>query len=263
MKFICPLITVADIKKSREFYEKVLEQKVKFDFGENVTFEGDFAIHKKSHFQKLIDNKEIKTNCNNFELYFEYDNLQQLENKLSEIKVDFVHELREQPWRQKVIRFYDLDKNIIEVGESMEFLAYRLTKEGNTLKEISEIISMPLELVKASIQKLELKNYQGRVPACGCFCGGCPTYTREKKPCPGAEINYARCENCKTFHLCCKDKGVSYCYQCDEFPCKKFKSWTKRWEKYGQNFIENQNILKLKGQNGFLEYYNSKINITE
>jgi len=27
----------------------------------------------------------------------------------------FVHELREQPWRQKVARFYDPDKNIIEI----------------------------------------------------------------------------------------------------------------------------------------------------
>ena len=68
MKYICPLITVADIKKSLDFYEKVLEQKVKYDFGENVTFEGDFAIHLKTHFKGLIDDKEIKTECNNFEL---------------------------------------------------------------------------------------------------------------------------------------------------------------------------------------------------
>ena len=47
--------------------------------------------------------------------------------------------------------------------------------------------------------------YNGRVPACGVFCGGCPNYTRIKKPCKGAEYS-DKCERCKTFHLCCKEK---------------------------------------------------------
>jgi catechol 2,3-dioxygenase-like lactoylglutathione lyase family enzyme len=45
MKYICPLIVVKDIAESRHFYENILGQKVKYDFGENVTFEGDFSIH--------------------------------------------------------------------------------------------------------------------------------------------------------------------------------------------------------------------------
>lgn len=259
MKYVCPLITVSDIKKARDFYEKVLEQKVKIDHGENVTFEGDFAIHLKSHFQTLIDNREIKMGSNNFELYFEFDDIKQIEKKLIDNKVEFLHTTREQPWRQRVIRFYDPDNNIIEVGESMEFLAYRLFKEEKTIKEISGITTLPDSFIQASIQKLELKEYKGRVPACGCFCGGCPNYIRDKKPCPGAEINVARCEKCKTFHLCCIDKGITHCYQCDEFPCKKFKGFSKRWEKYGQNFIENQSLLKTKGKNGFLDYFNARI----
>ncbi len=53
MKYICPLIVVESIKKSRFLYEEILEQAVKTDFGENVTFIGDFAIHEKAHFKKL------------------------------------------------------------------------------------------------------------------------------------------------------------------------------------------------------------------
>ena len=78
MKFICPLIAVKDIKISRDFYENLLDQKVKFDFGENVTFEGGFAIHLMSHFSNLIDNKEIKCAGNNFELYFKYDDVDEM-----------------------------------------------------------------------------------------------------------------------------------------------------------------------------------------
>jgi hypothetical protein len=104
-----------------------------------------------------------------------------------------------------------------------------------------------------------MKEYNDRVPACGVFCGGCPTYTREKNPCPGAGINIARCESCKTFHLCCKEKGITHCFQCVDFPCKKFKDFSKRWQKYGQNFIENQELLKDVGEVQFLKIYNGKV----
>ncbi len=41
MKYICPLIVVEDVNRSRFLYEKILRQKVKADYGENVVIEGD------------------------------------------------------------------------------------------------------------------------------------------------------------------------------------------------------------------------------
>ncbi|MBU1099297.1 MAG: VOC family protein [Bacteroidetes bacterium] len=152
MKFICTLIAVTDIKRSREFYENVLDQKVKYDFGENITFHGDFAIHLKSHYKELIDSREIVSGGNNFELYFEYHKVDEIAEKLKNENVEFVHEVREQPWRQKVVRFYDPDKNIIEVGESLEYLSYRLNKEGNSSADIAKIIGLPIEFVEESIK---------------------------------------------------------------------------------------------------------------
>lgn len=102
--------------------------------------------------------------------------------------------------------------------------------------------------------------YYGRIPACGVFCGGCPTYTRDKKPCLGAELNKARCEKCKTFHLCCMEKGITHCYQCEVFPCVKFKNFAKRWLRYGQDFAENQKRLKQVGEIEFLNMYNMQAN---
>ena len=153
MKYICSLVTVADINRSRQFYENILKQEVKYDFGENITFKGDFAIHLKSHYAKLIDGKTITSGGNNFELYFEYNDIDTLVNELKGNNVEFVHEVREQPWRQKVVRFFDPDCNIIEVGESMEHLCYRLSKEGKSIEEIVLITYMPVEFVKTSVQK--------------------------------------------------------------------------------------------------------------
>lgn len=103
-----------------------------------------------------------------------------------------------------------------------------------------------------------LKHYQGRIPACGVFCGGCPMYTRDKKPCPGAEINCQRCEGCKSYHLCCKNRGITHCYECKTFPCSRFKSFAKSWLKYGQDLIANQILLKEIDEEELLKHYNSK-----
>ena len=150
VKFINPLITVADMKRSRDFYENVLEQKVEFDFGENVSF-GGFSIHLRPHFKMLIDNKEVVVGGNNFELYFEYDNVEQIVEKLKVEKVEFVHELREQPWKQLVVRFYDPDKNMIEIGETLEYLTFRLYQQGNSFDEISKMTGLSIEFVENTV----------------------------------------------------------------------------------------------------------------
>jgi len=151
IKFVSSLITVSDINLSRKFYESILNQKVEYDFGANVSFHNGFAIHLDKHFSSLIDNREIVQGGNNFELYFEHNDLDKFVEVLFENQVELVHPLREQPWKQRVVRFYDPDRHIIEVGESMEHVAYRLSKEGMSETEISQSIMMPVEFVRNSI----------------------------------------------------------------------------------------------------------------
>ncbi len=152
MKFICPLIVVEDIERSRKFYETLLGQRVKLDFGENITFEGDFSIHLNSHYQDLIEGREIQTGGNGFELYFESDRIDQMTKRLEAAGVALVHPMREQPWRQKVIRFYDPDNHIIELGESMQALSYRLYDEGKGLEEISALLQLPVDAIRDFIE---------------------------------------------------------------------------------------------------------------
>jgi len=153
VKYVCPLIVVADMQRARNFYEKLLGQEVIVDFGENITFRGNFALHLQKHYRSLIDGKEVHPGGNDFELYFEYDEVEELACRLKDAGVVFVHEMREQPWRQRVVRFYDPDCHIVEVGESLEFLAFRLYNEGCPAEKISHDILMPLEFVEAGIKK--------------------------------------------------------------------------------------------------------------
>ncbi|ATW25088.1 VOC family protein [Candidatus Formimonas warabiya] len=148
MKYICPLIVVKDIKISRDFYEK-LGQKIKYDFGENVEFDGGFSIHLEEHFGKLlgIGQHNMLTKSNNFELYFETEEISRVYEELMELEVEFIHEIREQPWGQRVMRFYDPDYHIIEVGESMESVVVRYYQSGMTIEDICRKTLMPKEFV--------------------------------------------------------------------------------------------------------------------
>lgn len=152
MKFMASLIVVDDVKKSRELYEGVLEQKVVADYGENITFEGGYAIHEREHFEALINKKSTKMS-NSFEIYFEHNDLEPVESKLKELGIEFVHGIIEQPWRQRCMRFYDFDKNLIEIGEGLDYTAYRLDKEGMSLEDIAKTVYMGIEGVKESILK--------------------------------------------------------------------------------------------------------------
>ncbi len=151
MKFICSLLVVENISKSRFFYETLLQQTIKFDFEENITFEGGFAIHQKTHFKSLINNYPITAKSNSFELYFEDDALESIVESLKENDIEFIHEIKEQPWRQKVVRFYDYDGNIIEIGEPLEHVAYRLHIENMPLEEISKTTYLSQEVIQKAI----------------------------------------------------------------------------------------------------------------
>lgn len=86
------------------------------------------------------------------ELYFEDNDLKVLATRLEAEGVALVHPLREQPWRQQVIRFYDPDRHIIEVGESMEHLVQRLKAEGMGQEEIMGATGLPDAFVAQCLQ---------------------------------------------------------------------------------------------------------------
>ena len=63
--------------------------------------------------------KEIFPKSNSCELYFEEKNIEKFIEKLEKLypSIQYVNRLMTHSWGQKVIRFYDLDGNLIEVGK--------------------------------------------------------------------------------------------------------------------------------------------------
>lgn len=154
MRFVCTIVVVENVLKSRELYEKILNQKVIADFGEfNVAFEGGLALYKKSLYQRLLGEKQILNKSNNFEIYFEEEDLTKIEKKIEELDFEFIHKIKEEPWKQKVFRFYDYDNNNVVIAENMNSTVKRLEKENITIEEIVKVTGMPKNEIEAILKK--------------------------------------------------------------------------------------------------------------
>lgn len=149
MKFELPLLAVQDVEVSKKFYKELFEQEVVLDLGRNVTFSGGFAIQQDFAWLTDIDPDSVIRNSHNMELYFEVDDFDEFLNLLEKHKeVKFVHSPKKHEWQQRVVRIYDPDYHMIEIGESMEVIAKRFLSQGLSVEEVSEIIQHPVEFVQ-------------------------------------------------------------------------------------------------------------------
>ena len=152
MSSLATIIIVEDIARSRTLYEGILGQKVVADFGiYNVGFEGGFAMYRRSFFQELTGRESVLDKSNSFVLYLEVDKIEELENVIRENRFEFLHETREQPWKQRILRFYDYDNHIVEIAEKMDAVSRRLFDENHSIEEISKMTGLPIEEVQKQI----------------------------------------------------------------------------------------------------------------
>lgn len=154
MKYTCTLIAVKNIEKAKRFYHDVLELKVVSDFGANVTLTGGIALQTVDTWKIFIhkQEEEIVFGNNACELYFEEDDMDSFVKKLNSIKsILYVHPLFEHSWGQRVVRFYDLDKHIIEVGENMNMVVKRFINTGLSIEETAARMDVPIEYVKSCL----------------------------------------------------------------------------------------------------------------
>ena len=78
MKLKNPMLVVTDIDKSVEFYKKVFGLHVIMDFGANKTLTGGLALQTSETYKEFIGTSDISFGGNNFEVYFEEDDFEEL-----------------------------------------------------------------------------------------------------------------------------------------------------------------------------------------
>lgn len=120
------LIVVEDVERSKKFYHDLFGLDVVTDFGENVILNGGLVLQDKKIWEELIG-KESVCGDGNAELYFEENNLDTFLNRLEAYPepIRYLNRLTEHDWGQRVLRIYDPDGHVIEVGEAMDFMVKR------------------------------------------------------------------------------------------------------------------------------------------
>jgi len=117
MKLRNILIVVEDIEKSKQFYHDLFGLDVILDNDGNMILTEGLVLQDKKIWEGFLG-KEIIPQNNSSELYFEEKNIESFVEKLERLypSIQYVNRLMTHSWGQKVVRFYDLDGNLIEVG---------------------------------------------------------------------------------------------------------------------------------------------------
>ena len=155
MKLISAMLVVKDINQSVDFYETVLGLKIISDFGANKTLSGGLALQTLDSYKQFIETDNIRFGGNNSEIYFEVDDFDEFAEKIKKLEIEYVHPVKEHGWGQRVVRFYDPDYHIVEVGENMQFVCKRFKAEGMTPGQIAKRMDVPTEYVNNLLKQKE------------------------------------------------------------------------------------------------------------
>lgn len=145
------LFVVTDMKRSKIFYQEVLGLHVMMDFGANVTLTGGICLQTEDSWKDFIHaDHDIVFGSKDSEIYFEEDHFDEFIAKLKNFEsIEYVHPVMEHRWGQRVIRFYDPDRHIIEVGENMKAVCRRFLDRGMTVEEAAKRMEVPVKFVNA------------------------------------------------------------------------------------------------------------------
>ena len=120
MKLRNILLAVKDIEESRQWYHKLFGLQTGLNSEGNRILTEGLVLQDEKIWREALG-KEIIPENNFCELYFEEPEIEAFICKLETQypSIQYVNRLTEYSWGQKMVRFYDLDGNLIEVRTPM------------------------------------------------------------------------------------------------------------------------------------------------
>ena len=154
MKLKNTVLIVNDLEQSKKFYKHILGLKAILDFHGSVTLTSGIVLQSKEIWKDLIHktDQEIIMLNHAVELSFETEDIDAFMYVLDQYHVTLLHPLKEGVWGQRVVRFYDLDGHVIEVGENMRKIIKRLLSQGFSYEELAHRLRVPLDYIKQIIE---------------------------------------------------------------------------------------------------------------
>ena len=117
MKLRNVLIAVNDMERAIRFYKEIFGLQVILNQDGNVIMSEGLVLQDVAIWKNFLG-RDVTPRNNMTELYVEESNIEDFVNKLeaSDFEIEYVNRLMTHSWGQQVVRFYDPDGNLIEVG---------------------------------------------------------------------------------------------------------------------------------------------------
>lgn len=146
MRYCCTVLSVSDIEKARRFYEEMFGLEVCQDYGRNILFSCGLALQQDFNWLVGVSKEQVYKKPNNVEIAFEEHDFDGFLQKLNgHPGIERLGGVIEHDWGQRVIRFYDPDGHLIEVGEEMKMVVERFLSGGISLEEVSERMDVSVD----------------------------------------------------------------------------------------------------------------------
>ena len=151
MKMKNTMLVVKDMERSKKFYWEVMGLRTLVDLQIHAVLTGGLGLQTEASWQGFIE-QETSYKGNDAEIYFEEDDFEPFIEKLTKMDIEYVHPPYTHEWGQRVVRFYDRDYHILEVGESMKIVCRRFLDAGLDEMQIAKKTSLPLKAVRAYLR---------------------------------------------------------------------------------------------------------------
>jgi len=120
MKLKNTLIVVRDIERAKRFYSELFGLETVLDNDGNLILTEGLVLQDAEIWRRFTG-RDVIPESNSCELYFEESDIEAFVRKLEALypSVKYVNRLMTHSWGQRVVRFFDPDGNLIEVGTPM------------------------------------------------------------------------------------------------------------------------------------------------
>jgi catechol 2,3-dioxygenase-like lactoylglutathione lyase family enzyme len=154
IRFHSSVLITNNLEKLKTFYCQLLKQEIEHDFGTCVIFKCGLSVWALLPTHPVAKIAGV-TNAGNqrMELCFETENFDEVYDNLKRQHLNLLHDVIEELWGQRTIRFFDPDGNLIELGESILCFVWRLYNSGMNIGEIVSKTSVTEDNVRKYIEE--------------------------------------------------------------------------------------------------------------
>ena len=143
------VLITKNVEGMKRFYMDVLRQPLRFDFGRCQILECGISIWEVDDNDPVMKAPGIGKGQNSrLELCFDTEDFEEDVAYVMSHNPKMLHDIEEEAWGQRTIRFFDPDGNLVELGESIPCFCRRLYKDGMTAEQVADKTGAHIDKVK-------------------------------------------------------------------------------------------------------------------